>query len=116
MQEYVKCLGVIQKPRAGWKSKVNAMKRIVWAIVGAAALLCLGMPSSHAGYGDAPWCAVMNIGTGEMYWDCQYQTFDACVPNVIAGNRGFCNVNPTYRPAAAAPASHYVRRHHTKHS
>lgn len=95
---------------------MNAMKQIVWAIAGAAALLCLGMPSSHAGYGDAPWCAVMNIGTGEMYWDCQYQTFDACVPNVIAGNRGFCNVNPTYRPAAAAPASHYVRRHHTKHS
>ena len=63
----------------------------------------LEIPSSHAGYGDAPWCAVMNIGTGEMYWDCQYQTFDACVPNVIAGNRGFCNVNPTYVPAAPAP-------------
>ena len=67
-------------------------------------------------YGDAPWCAVMNIGTGEMYWDCQYQTFDACVPNVIAGNRGFCNVNPTYVPAAVAPASHYARHHPPKHS
>lgn len=92
------------------------MKRIVWTIAGAVALLCLGMPSGHAGYGDAPWCAVMNIGTGEMYWDCQYQTFDACVPNVIAGNRGFCNVNPTYVPAAAGPARHYVRRHQPKHS
>jgi hypothetical protein len=38
------------------------------------------------------------------------------VPNVIAGNRGFCNVNPTYVPAAAGPARHYVRRHQPKHS
>ena len=104
------------KLRARWKSRVNAMKRIVWAIAVAAALLCLGMPSSQAGYGDAPWCAVVNIGTGEMYWDCQYQTFEACAPNVIAGNRGFCNVNPTYRPAMAAPARRSVRRHPAKHS
>ncbi len=96
--------------------KVIIMTRIVLAIAGAAALLCLGMPSSHAGYGEAPWCAVINIGTGEMYWDCQYQTFEACAPNVIAGNRGFCNVNPRYRPVASAPARHYVRHHpHVRH-
>jgi len=91
------------------------MKRIVWAIAGAAAVLLLEIPSSQAGYGDAPWCAVINIGTGEVYWDCQYQTFEACAPNVVAGNRGFCNVNPRYTPAAAAPAKHYVRRHARKH-
>lgn len=86
------------------------MKRIMQAAVGVAALLLLDISSSYAGYGDAPWCAVINVGTGEVYWDCQYQTFAACVPNVVAGNRGFCNVNPTYRPAAGAPAKHYVRR------
>jgi hypothetical protein len=92
------------------------MIRIVCAIAGAAALLLLEIPSSHAGYGDAPWCAVVNIGTGEMYWDCQYQTFAACAPNVVAGNRGFCNVNPTYVPAAAAPGRRYVRRHTHNHA
>jgi len=92
------------------------MKPIVGAVAGAAALLLLNVVPGHAGYGDAPWCAVINVGTGEMYWDCQYQTFEACAPNVIAGNRGFCNVNPTYRPAAAVPANHRVRRHRAKHS
>lgn len=96
------------------------MKRMVWAIAGAAALLCLEMPSSHAAYGDAPWCAVINIGPGEVYWDCQYQTFEACVPNVLAGNRGFCNINPTYgavtAPPIRHPVKHYVRRHTPKHS
>ena len=92
------------------------MTRIVWAVAAAAALLVLDIASSQAGYGDAPWCAVINVGTGDMYWDCQYQTFDSCWPNVVAGNRGFCNVNPTYRPVAAAPARHYVRHRAPKHS
>ena len=92
------------------------MTRIVRAVAGAAALLFLVIPSSQAGYGDAPWCAVINIGAGDVYWDCQYRTFEACWPNVIAGNRGFCNVNPTYSPAAAAPAKHYTRHRAPQHS
>lgn len=87
------------------------MKRILWATAAAAAMLLLGVAPGYAGYGDAPWCAVIAVGTGEVYWDCQYETFAACVPNVIAGNRGFCNVNPTYRPAATAPATHHARKH-----
>ena len=56
---------------------------------------------------QAPWCAVMNYGTGSMYWDCSYATIEACTPNVIAGNRGFCNRNPRGRagPAPEAPRS-----------
>lgn len=92
------------------------MNRIIWAVAGAMALSLLHILPSQAGYGDAPWCAVINVGTGEVYWDCQYQTFQACAPNVVAGNRGFCNVNPTYRPAAAPPAKHYVRHHRPRHS
>jgi hypothetical protein len=87
-----------------------------WAVAGAAALLLLNVLPSHAGYGDAPWCAVINIGTGEVYWDCQYQTFASCQPNVIAGNRGFCNVNPTYRPAVAAPGKYHARHRRAKPS
>jgi hypothetical protein len=35
-------------------------------------------------------------GTGNVYEDCQYYALEACVPNVLAGNRGFCNVNPRW--------------------
>jgi hypothetical protein len=48
---------------------------------------------------EAPWCAVINFGRGTAYWDCQYHSLEACVPNVLAGNRGFCNPNPAYRGA-----------------
>jgi Protein of unknown function (DUF3551) len=92
------------------------MKRIVWAAAAAAALFFFNAVPGHAAYGDAPWCAVIAVGTGEVYWDCQYETFAACVPNVLAGNRGFCNVNPTYRPVAATPAPHAMHRRAHKHS
>jgi hypothetical protein len=47
---------------------------------------------------QAPWCAVINIGTGNIYWDCQYRSFEECYQNanVLAGNRGFCNASPYY--------------------
>jgi hypothetical protein len=59
----------------------------------AAAAMCFDVPASHA-YGDAPWCAVIDLGVGDMHWDCRYRTVEECVPNVLAGNRGFCNLNP----------------------
>ena len=75
------------------------MMRIVFAIAGVAATLCFAVsPSLAQSYGNAPWCAVVNIGAGDVYWDCQYRTFEACAPNIVAGNRGFCNLNPTYVP------------------
>jgi hypothetical protein len=52
---------------------------------------------------EAPWCAVVNMGFGGVYWDCQYATIEACVPNVLAGNRGVCNPNPAYNGPIEAP-------------
>lgn len=46
--------------------------------------------------GVAPWCAVISLGIGSVYWDCQYRSIEACRPNVISGNRGFCNPNPAF--------------------
>lgn len=61
----------------------------------------------------APWCAVLSMGHGAAYWDCQYATFEACRPTVLAGNRGFCNQNPRFegwwRPQEPAPR-HIKRR------
>jgi hypothetical protein len=70
-------------------------------------------PADSRASGDAPWCAVISIGEGEVHWDCRYRTVQECVPNVIAGNRGFCNLNP-YGPGPAAPAA--VSKPHYKAS
>ena len=65
-------------------------------------------------FGDAPWCAVVEIGSGEVYWDCEYRTIEECRPNVIAGNRGFCNLNPNGPGAAARPPAHrHTRKPHS---
>ena len=68
--------------------------------------------SSSRAYGDAPWCAVINIGQGTVYWDCQYPTFEACyhLANILAGNRGFCNLNPWPGPSQVIPYK-YQKRH-----
>jgi hypothetical protein len=66
------------------------------AVIGAGAL---DLRPVHAA--ESPWCAVVEHGTGDAYWDCQYATLEQCVPNVLAGNRGFCNENPAYHGQAA---------------
>ena len=70
-------------------------------------------PAPAAASGAAPWCAVITLGNDDAYWDCQYSSFEACRPNVLAGNRGFCNINPAWKPPEAAP--HKVRRHRARH-
>jgi len=82
----------------------SKFKRPTAAITITAAVTCLGVASGQAG-GNAPWCAVINIGTGTVYWDCQYPTFEACyhLANILAGNRGFCNLNPWPAPAQVVP-------------
>jgi hypothetical protein len=66
---------------------------------------------ARGAYGDAPWCAVINIGTGTVYWDCQYRTFEACyhLGNILAGNRGFCDLNPWPGPSQVVPYKHPKR-------
>ncbi len=71
------------------------------------ALLAIGPRPAQAS-SNAPWCAVTNQGR-DMYWDCQYASFEQCYPNVIAGNRGFCNQNPAYE-GPIAPQGKKARR------
>jgi hypothetical protein len=87
------------------------------AMVGAvsAAAVLFAVTSGLAGtVGNAPWCAVISMGDGDVHWDCEYNSVEACVPNVLAGNRGFCNVNPYGPPQRAAQIVHDNRRvrHH----
>lgn len=87
------------------------MKRLILAgatlIVGFSALLG---PASAQAWGNAPWCAVISMGYGSVIWDCRYASIEACRPNVISGNRGFCNHNPGYE-APVGPVRKRAKRH-----
>jgi hypothetical protein len=100
-------------------TKSNVTKtigRLAIAIATLAAALCLQVSSSQAQYyGDALWCAVLQIGTGSVTWHCYYRTVEECVPNVLTGNRGSCNLNPYFTasrgPATTARPAHRKRQH-----
>ena len=87
---------------------LKTFAKLVFGIAALAATTSFGTSPSQA-FGDAPWCAVINIGTGTVYWDCQYRTVEECVPNVLAGNRGFCNLNPWPGASQVVPYKHQKR-------
>src|SRR5262249_56057396 len=66
--------------------------RLTATIAIIAAVTCLRAASGRAG-GNAAWCAVINIGTGTVYWDCQYPTFHACyhLTHIPPRHTAFCN-------------------------
>ena len=84
------------------------MARVIFA-ASAFAILAFTPPPATADYHEAPWCAVLGMGKG-VYWDCQYRTFEECRPNVLAGNRGWCNPNP-YFVSVGMVTRHYRKRH-----
>ena len=67
-------------------------------LVAAAALASVSFSPEHAVGTAAPWCAVIELAVGSVYWDCQYHSFEDCYRrgNILAGNRGFCNHSPYY--------------------
>jgi len=50
--------------------------------------------------GDARWCAVTDSGGENMNWDCEYDTVEECKPAVTNAARGFCALNPYWRPGS----------------
>jgi len=72
------------------------MTRFILATIAALVGVIVGLQPAHA-Y-EAPWCAVIENGTGSVYWDCQYHSFEDCYRrgNILGGNRGFCNPSPYY--------------------
>jgi uncharacterized protein DUF3551 len=87
------------------------MLRVAFAGVVAVAAAVFG-PQPARGY-EAPWCAVTSGGDGDMHWDCQYRSIEECRPNVLAGNRGWCNPNPYY-VAWGRPVEHRHRQRHAR--
>jgi hypothetical protein len=101
-------MGVTLKP-------MTAMIKALFAAAAfAAAFSIFATPVSAGTIGNAPWCAVQNLGAGDTIWDCEFQSAEQCQPAVIAGNRGFCNLNPAgpqYQPVPA-PARHRKYHHY----
>ena len=49
-----------------------------------------------------PWCAGTSTGHS-FHYNCSLPTYEMCVQEVIAGNRGFCSPNPYYRGSEGPP-------------
>ena len=67
-------------------------------LVTAAALASVSFGPGQAESANAPWCAMIEVDRGSVYWDCQYRSFEDCYRrgNILGGNRGFCNMSPYY--------------------
>jgi hypothetical protein len=86
------------------------MTRLIFAAIAALAGMFFGLHPAQA-Y-EAPWCAMIQNGTGSVYWDCQYRSFEDCYRrgNILGGNRGFCNPSPYYVANAAGHTRSAKRR------
>ena len=83
-------------------------------LVAAAALASISFSPGHAEGAEAPWCAMISVGRGSIYWDCQYRSFEDCYRrgNILAGNRGFCNHSPYY--VAGSAEQRQTRKRHAR--
>jgi hypothetical protein len=82
--------------------------RIVLAAAAVVTAIFLGLRPSQA-Y-ERPWCALTDIGGGVMHENCTIPTFEMCVQEVIAGNRGFCIPNPRWQGPARGVRQTGARR------
>ena len=76
------------------------------ALAAAAVVAAIFLSSRPSQAYEGPWCALTDIGGGVMHENCSVRTFEMCVQEVIAGNRGFCIPNPRWQapgPAARQP-------------
>jgi hypothetical protein len=88
------------------------MMMIRTILVAAAALASVSLSPGHVEGAQAPWCAVIEVARGSVYWDCQYRSFEDCYRrgNILAGNRGFCNPSPYYVAGSAEQRQTRKRR------
>ena len=85
------------------------MTRIYLVAIAGLAGSFFGLPPVQA-Y-QAPWCAVIQLGPGAIYEDCQYPSFEDCYRrgNILGGNRGFCNASPYYVAGSAQQTRKHAR-------
>jgi hypothetical protein len=91
---------VVSPDSAGDPIAAKGVVGIMLIVTAVAAAMLLNPRASQA-Y-EMPWCALTEIGGGAMYENCTLPTFELCVQEVIAGNRGFCIPNPRWQGPAPA--------------
>ena len=84
--------------------------RLVFIIAAIAAAILIDVRPSGAYQG--PWCAGTSRGSGSFVYNCSMRTLEQCIPEVIAGNRGFCSPNPNYRGPEGPPPRGKRKRHY----
>jgi len=84
--------------------------RFLFIIAAIAAAILIDVRPSGAYQG--PWCAGTSRGSGSFVYNCSMRTFEQCVSEVIAGNRGFCGPNPYYRGPEPVPVRGKRKRYH----
>ena len=107
----------------GWRrnGEIAVVKtpKLIFTAASVAAVMSLNGPAAHAAaaWRENPWCAVIDYGDGGVTWECNYRTFEECYPNVLAGNKGSCNLNPAGPgPQAATPTAYQPRKkRHAQH-
>jgi hypothetical protein len=81
---------------SGWMRPMRLMLIVVTVAV--ATLFDLRVSQAT----QMPWCAGTSKGDFFSY-NCSLPTYEMCVQEVIAGNRGFCSPNPYYRRPEFVP-------------
>jgi hypothetical protein len=79
---------------------IAADMRLMLIVVTVAVAMLLDLRVSQAT--QMPWCAGTNTGRS-FHYNCSLPTYEMCVQEVIAGNRGFCSPNPYYRGPESVP-------------
>jgi hypothetical protein len=87
------------------------LRQITRLLLVLAAMAVSTLFDSHASRAyEGQWCAVTNRGGGTVSWNCSMRSFDMCVQEVIAGNRGFCNLNPRWQGNWSSDGRSYRKR------
>jgi hypothetical protein len=87
---------------------MKAVAKVAMIAAGPASASVFGAATAYA-LGDAPWCAVINLGM-DVHRDCRYRTVEECVPNI---ERGSCCPNPYAGSSAtvSVPGKRHAKRH-----
>jgi hypothetical protein len=87
------------------------MNKAILVLVAIATSALLASVPSQAQAGA--WCGVYSTGRSS-HERCDYQSFESCRMDVVAGNRGFCRPSQYGQGYAYAPRYHRKARRHTE--
>ena len=100
-RERMRRISVLMSTAAGdaeGRARIAALLMLIVVTVAVAMLLDLRVSQAT----QMPWCAGTSKGDFFSY-NCSLPTYEMCVQEVIAGNRGFCSPNPNYRRPEFVP-------------